>query len=171
MEQQYDGKMCEECGINPANVHITQIMNNETTLFHLCEECAGKKGISISIDQGATPLSEKTAPSDGDTVQDTPDVLCPACGMALSSFQKNGWLGCARCYDSFSDEIERLLVEIQGSATHKGKTCGHTGPKTTIETTDVDQLRRRLRRAIDTEKFEEAARLRDTIRELLAQEQ
>ena len=44
--------MCDECGINPANIHLTQILQNETHVFHLCDECARKKGINISIQDG-----------------------------------------------------------------------------------------------------------------------
>ena len=47
-----DTKLCDECNSNPANVHLTQIVQNEVIVQHLCEECAKHRGISIVIEDG-----------------------------------------------------------------------------------------------------------------------
>ena len=38
--------MCDECGINPANIHLTQILQNETHVFHLCDELPVKRELT-----------------------------------------------------------------------------------------------------------------------------
>ncbi len=148
-------KICDECGMNPANVHLTQIMQNETQVFHLCEDCARKKGISISVSEGAEEEGEKT------DVLEEEDVVCSGCGLKLSEFRAKGWLGCAHCYDAFAQQIEKLLVQVHGAAVHKGKkyVCA-------VEESgkgDIERLRHDLDAAIRNEQFEQAAAIRDAI--------
>ena len=152
-------KMCDECGANPANIHLTQIMQNETQVFHLCEECARKKGISINV-QGELETNgfeqEKSI---------EPDKQCAHCGLKYSDFRAKGWLGCSDCYGAFENEIDELLVQVHGSSTHKGKrysgqirTAGLSG--------EIKRLRQELAIAIKNEAFEQAAMLRDAIHNL-----
>lgn len=160
MEQDISGKMCDECSQNPANVHVTQIANNETTVFHLCEQCAKKKGISISIEGLEGVVGQQ---SGADAVA---DKECPHCKTRLSAFREKGWLGCAACYQAFGEEIDRILVQVHGSAIHQGKR--YTKRATTRSgKPSVKQLRTELENAIKNEDFEQAALLRDTINGLL----
>ena len=41
--------MCERCGKNEANVHITKNINGQITEMNLCSECANKSGDMISF--------------------------------------------------------------------------------------------------------------------------
>ena len=36
-------KLCEECGVNPAEVVVTTVVNGESTTRHLCRECLKKE--------------------------------------------------------------------------------------------------------------------------------
>lgn len=168
-----DMKICDECKINLANIHLTQIVDDEVSVSHLCEKCAQSKGISIVIEQvseGEVALPESIP---GKVLQNivkkTPekekDLLCTNCGMTLSDFREKGWLGCASCYASFEKEIESLLVQVHGDSNHKGK----------IYETDVSKrdkkinersLRTELDNAIKSEEFELAAIIRDKINNL-----
>jgi protein arginine kinase activator len=151
-------QMCDNCGKNPANIHLTQIVNNETTMFHFCEECAEKKGISISLGDAvpAVKVPEKIEK----------DVECPNCKMKLSEFKAKGWLGCAECYNAFFDEIEQLFKQVHGASTHKGKM--YTRRMVTKKRVSIKQLRAELDTAIKSEQFELAAELRDAINSLTA---
>jgi len=152
--------MCDECGKNPANIHVTQITNSETTLHHLCEECAKKKGIAITIEDGVKLEAPQHAPAPA-----APEIVCPQCGLKLSEFRESGWLGCAGCYASFSEQVGEMLVQMHGTGTHQGKRYegkvrprkGRVGLKT---------LKTLLENAVRNEDFERAAQLRDTIRSL-----
>ena len=53
-----DTKLCDECNCKPANVHLTQIIQNEVIVQHLCEECARHRGISIVIEDGHLSLPQ-----------------------------------------------------------------------------------------------------------------
>jgi protein arginine kinase activator len=146
-----------------ANVHVTQILNNETTVFHLCEECAHKKGISISI---------ADAPSTGKThEQETEsETVCPRCHLTLREFKEKGRLGCAECYGAFAPEVDRLLVQVHGTSVHKGKR--YTEKSVVLHrTTNIKRLRLELDNAIRNEQFELAAELRDAIQSLCSQDE
>jgi protein arginine kinase activator len=150
--------MCEECGKNPANVHLTQISPEGTVVAHLCEECARAKGIAVTIGQ-PPPQAEVKAPE--------ADVACPRCGLTYSAFREKGRLGCAECYRAFGEQIDRMLSQMHGSCVHKGKV--YQRPAAAHGTRqDISRLRGELERAIRNEDFEEAAKLRDTISALSA---
>ena len=55
---------CEECGGNEAVVHLTQVVNNEMTVVHLCEVCAAEKGLEASS-APISPLSDFIAQMGG----------------------------------------------------------------------------------------------------------
>jgi protein arginine kinase activator len=153
-------KMCDDCGSNPANVHLTQIVNNETNVFNLCMECARKKGISIQMSEG--PVEEPAAK--------VPEVTCTRCRLSLSEFREKGWLGCPDCYRAFEREIEELLHQMHGAAPYKGKRYSRS-VGTKIDTKDLVRLRHELNNAIRNEQFERAAAIRDRINLMGASEQ
>jgi protein arginine kinase activator len=151
--------LCDECGVNPANIHLTQIMQNETHVFHLCDECARRKGISISVQDENFVEDENSAPQ-------TPDKECSHCGMKLSEYKKSGWLGCPSCYHSFETEIDTLLVQVHGSSIHKGKKYQGVGGSHAASASEIKRLRHELASAIKNEEFEQAAMIRDAIHNL-----
>jgi protein arginine kinase activator len=50
------------------------------------------------------------------------DLTCPHCGTTIVDLNKDGRMGCAHCYDTFRDVIQRALVMLHGSSRHIGKT-------------------------------------------------
>ena len=124
---------------------------------HLCDDCAKKQGIAISLGQPNEPVQNKqTEPLA------VPDTLCPNCGCALSEFKTNGRLGCAQCYATFQNDIDILLTQVHGSTLHKGKLYRKYDAGRT-PATDVNRLRGELNEAIKNENFELAASIRDAI--------
>jgi protein arginine kinase activator len=137
-------------------------MQNQTQVFHLCEECAAKRGISLgeNVDGQAAEVSLEELDE---------EVLCPKCSLKLSEFRSTGRLGCVGCYAAFEAQVTRVLLQVHGSTQHKGKRYGVF--KTTEKSGghSLKQLKNDLNTAIKNEKFEEAAQLRDAIH-LLRQE-
>jgi len=146
-----DQKTCDECGQYPANIHLTQIVGQQTAVMNLCEHCARKKGIDITAAASAAAGDESVAPEK--------DAQCPRCLLKYSEFKKKGRLGCAGCYGAFAKEISELLLQVHGSCTHAGK----RSMARAVESADIGRLRDELRRAIHSENFERAAELRDKI--------
>jgi protein arginine kinase activator len=152
-------KLCDECGINPANIHLTQIMQDETHVAHLCEECARSKGINVSISEEAVePAQQKKNP--------VPDKSCNRCGCTYALFRSKGWLGCSDCYRAFEKEIDELLIQMHGALVHKGKKYGVHAIAPHALGGEMKRLRHELAIAIKNEAFEQAATIRDAIQSI-----
>ncbi len=157
--------LCDICGKNEATVHLTEIINEQMTKLHLCEECAKKKGAEMEEHFGLADLLAGLANLDTpvETMKDK-KVKCSACGMIYSDFKKMGRLGCGQCYESFKTYLAPLLKRIHGSDIHLGKSPEKKARTQKTRKIDIEQLRRRLKRAVELEEFEEAAQLRDEIK-------
>jgi protein arginine kinase activator len=98
------------------------------------------------------------------------DVPCPACGASLRDFRQSGRLGCAVCYEAFESHLRDLLRRLHGSARHEGEAYRPQGlapaPAAAPRGGALEELREKLRRAVEAENFELAAELRDRIRVL-----
>lgn len=155
-------KFCEECGLLPANVVLTQIVEGESRTFHLCEECAANRGIRVSSDEAAVT----SAPADGQTPSAAAagDRDCPSCGKKLSAFRAGGRLGCPSCYEAFRQEVDALLIQMHGACLYRGKRFRDCSAAASPGN-DVARLKAELDEAIRSEDFERAALIRDSIHE------
>jgi len=161
--------LCDICGKNQATVHLTEIIDEQMSELHLCEECARQKSAQMEQQFGLSDLLAGLAEF-GKTPANEEQVLikCPACKLSYADFKKIGRLGCAQCYVAFRKYLAPLLKKIHGSIQHLGKSPlgakaasgGPQGPDSSA------QLRLKLQKAIENEEFEEAARLRDQIKNL-----
>ncbi|HEX9727644.1 MAG TPA: UvrB/UvrC motif-containing protein [Gemmatimonadales bacterium] len=164
---------CQQCGLRPAAIHLTQVVDNEVKTLHLCEACASDKGVETEATVAKFPLSDFLASMGKGAASALPagadGEACSFCGGTLQDFRDTGRLGCPRCYDTFEPHLRTLLRRIHGSSRHVGhveRTTGWAGGVAgahPIEETLV-ALRDRLRRAVAAENFELAAELRDQIR-------
>lgn len=163
--------ICQECGMKPASLHFTKIINGEKTEFHLCESCAREKGELIpgtpngfSIHNLLSGLLNFEAPSTG-TGSKPQTLRCEECGLTYSQFSKLGRFGCSSCYNYFSDRLDPLFKRVHGNTTHAGKVPKRSGGLIQYKR-DIDQLKKEMTGKIEKEEFEQAAKIRDRIREL-----
>jgi len=159
---------CDICHKNQATVHLTEIIDEQMSELHLCEECARKKSQDMEQQFGLSDLLAGMADFEkpkGEAVSAVQAVKCPNCSLTFSDFKKIGRLGCGECYNAFRRYIGPLLKRIHGSIQHTGKSPIKTG-RSAKKKNDIQELRNRLNSAIETEAFEEAARIRDQIKEL-----
>ena len=75
-------------------------------------------------------------------------------------------MGCARCYGAFEPQLRDLLQRVHGATRHMGRQYGPPAPEQLQRASTVIELREQLRRAIELEQFEQAARLRDQLKEV-----
>ncbi|OMD99626.1 hypothetical protein BSK64_25710 [Paenibacillus odorifer] len=165
---------CQECGVKPATLHFTKIVNGEKTEFHICESCAREKGELIpgtaggfsihSLLSGLLDLEgagkEKTA-----ATKTTQSLQCENCGMTYSQFSKLGRFGCSSCYKYFNSALDPLFKRVHGSTSHVGKIPKRAGAQIVFKR-QIDELKLELQQSIAQEEFETAAELRDQIRQL-----
>lgn len=162
-------RVCDRpnCG-NQAHVHLTEVVDNEMSTQYLCKSCAEEKGLNPAPGQGAAVAEFLEQLTQGDEVDEAAVVSepCTFCGLSLDGFRESGRLGCPHCYTTFEPGLRRLLNRIHGAARHAGKVYLPPDPAAAERDRRLDDLRRRLQSAVDTEDFERAATLRDQIREL-----
>jgi len=158
--------LCDSCRERDAVIQVTQVTEPPLKQLNLCEKCAAERGIETQLTVPKQPLTDfilavqqKTLPaSEADALK------CAFCGGTLRDFKNTGRLGCAYCYGAFESNLRDLLRRVHGNSRHQGK--GYAPPAAAVEegATVLAELRDRLKRAIDQEQFEEAAKLRDQIK-------
>lgn len=156
---------CQKC-TKAATLHITEILTEEQIEeLHLCEDCAQKY---LYEPQAAGKSSGKVSSSQHGEESDEPAVMnreCLFCGTKFVDFRNSGRLGCPHDYQEFRDELLPLLENIHGETKHCGKTPRRL-PQNKKTQAELVQLRKQLMQAVNKEAYEDAARLRDRIRQI-----
>ena len=163
--------LCDICNKNQATVHLTEIVDDQMTELHLCEECARQKSTQMEQQFGLSDLLAGMAEFEKPAAEkEVMSIKCPSCKLSYADFKKIGRLGCGDCYVTFRKYLGPLLKKIHGSNQHAGKTPlkEAQAPK---KRSDLQDLRYKLQKAIEAEAFEEAAAIRDQIRELEKKQQ
>jgi protein arginine kinase activator len=157
--------VCDVCKEGDAVVQLTQIEGTGVRLLHLCERCAAERGVETSSST-AKPQITDFLQSVHQAMQATQGdaARCAFCSATFRDFRSTGRLGCAHCYDAFEKSMRDLLRRVHGSSQHVGR---RYEPPATAELPDggtANELRDRLKRAIEAEQFELAADIRDRLR-------
>lgn len=178
--------LCERCKKNQATMRLTRVVNNKKSVINLCADCARETGnqFPTAMDGIGSILSGLMGL---DTLWSTSQIpsaktvkKCPVCGMTQAQISQEGKLGCSECYITFIDEMRPLLRKIHGNCLHHGSipqgdgsapvTLPSDDEKTgkMAETTqsELETLQRQMKDAIAREDFEQAAALRDQIKQI-----
>lgn len=153
---------CHFCG-QPATIHYTSLIGKKKVEQHLCEGCAREKGVLSEGPATSAPLNLQALVQmvlGQHSTADTSGLKCPECGLKYAQFRAEGRLGCPHDYDAFGEVLRPLLDRIHRDTTHRGKV-----PKALAGRGELAELRRRLAEAVDAERYEDAAHLRDMIRQ------
>lgn len=158
------GAVCQHCGENPATIHFTDIKDDERVELHVCEECAAAQGITNESGLPGALVGMVMAATRGASAS---SLQCPHCGMTWREFRKRGRLGCPHDYEVFESVLVPLLANMhQGADRHVGRLPHGHGPESINRGERLMDLRRQLTTAVEAERYEQAARLRDEIRTL-----
>jgi len=156
---------CESCEEREATVHYTEIDGEKKREIHLCEECYRQKLTPV---QKAADFAELLKGVFQGVIQQegaATSAICPTCGISLAEFRAAGRFGCPHDYRVFGDAVSALIEKLQHGNRHVGKVPSRAGDALGRENTLI-RLRRELERAVQREEFEQAAALRDQIRDL-----
>ncbi len=141
---------CELCGKNEAFVRITGSINEKEISLGLCHGCAADNKVDAAA-LSQTTLSkflehyaEFCRELKGDLVIE--HEKCPECGLSREELAADRSLGCARCAAVFREQAPAAQPEPSRES--------------------VPKLQRQLKKAVAREAYEEAAVLRDRIRDL-----
>src|SRR5262249_1267666 len=160
---------CQFCS-NPANVHLTDIVGGKKKETHLCQRCAEEQKL-VQKEELNLPaiLQALIGHHAGPLTDELSKLVCPACGIRYMEFRNQRRLGCPHDYTVFRTGLEPLLQRIHRAGRHKGK-VPRRRPVSPARQVELVELRRRLQDAVTAEAYEDAARLRDLLREKEAAE-
>lgn len=161
---------CDSCQTEGASVFFSQLIEGKLKKVNLCKACAENKGVT---DPTGFALADMLQGMGQETVTEKRvapgERVCDACGFTQSDFKKTGRFGCAHCYEVFSEGLENLLEAMHKKTQHRGKVpTRHMASRARHER--LGELRTRLEAAVASEDYEAAARLRDDISQIEAEE-
>ena len=170
---------CDICAKKKATVHLTEIVDEQMSEMHLCEECARQKSTQMEQQFGLADLLaglSDTTKTPASKESEKSVLKCSRCELPYEDFRKFGRLGCGECYTSFKEHLTGLLRKIHGSNKYMGKTpstfkeskkaVASEGAVVLLPSDVLSDLKHQLQSAIAAEDFEKAALIRDKIRAL-----
>lgn len=168
--------LCEKCKKNKAVTLIRQSINGVQTEIHLCENCAAQisekfeneygkffSDFGFGIDSMLGSIFGQEFLPEGIISDQT--ERCPMCGMTLSAIRKSGNAGCGKCYETFRNQLMPFIQRIHGKTVHNGKVPSSVEGKISVKN-QINELEVKLKKAIETQEFENAAQFRDEIKKL-----
>lgn len=118
-------------------------------------------------------------------------LQCKTCGTTYEEFINDGSFGCEDCYQTFKEPIDRLLKKLHGTSTHLGRKPGveakpivdkvstkeekgkvgkenkkADSKKKESKEEKITRLEKELDKAIRDERYEDAAKIRDELKEM-----
>jgi protein arginine kinase activator len=159
--------LCDNCGADSETYLILQ--EEPAHERKLCRDCAERLGyLGSYAEAGASAAREATggrpnaslAPMDE---ADNEEKICARCGLSASTLTREGRLGCALCVTVFRRELAGLWRRGARTQPYVGK-----APGSSAGSGRARRLHEALANAIQNEDFEQAATLRDRLRELEA---
>lgn len=175
--------LCEKCKKRTATVFYNENINGKSRSYSLCGDCASKlreKGdlqdITSMVGSFADPFSALHNDLFGGFFgipkahAVSAEKRCSECGSSYASIAESGRVGCPACYETFRDELSRMIQSVHGTTTHTGKApARHRAMRERAE--QLEKLKQELQVAIGKEDFERAAQLRDEMRRIQSQDE
>jgi protein arginine kinase activator len=154
---------CQNCS-NPATVHLTDFYQKQKKELHLCQACADQQQLVKHKELNLPAILESVIGQHvGALNSELARLTCPRCGIKYMEFRAEGRLGCPHDYDVFRVGLTPMLEQIHRSTRHVGKAPRRRADPNRLA--ELVELRHHLQQAVETEAYEEAARLRDLIRQ------
>lgn len=171
---------CHVCGVNDATIHYAQVINGKKTTKRYCESCYQKSsaaapltGFELSSILEQNPVAKATADLGlkliaqwlTSSTSKMSLVRCPKCGVTGEDLQKRGLVGCGHDYEVFGQDLLPLIERLHGKTRHVGK-APSVGHELAAREERRKELKAKLDAAVREERYEEAARYRDTLKDL-----
>jgi protein arginine kinase activator len=145
-------------------VIYTEVIGKSINRVAMCDECPVLRQ-KLRGGGKATVVSGEASAS----------LVCGGCGLTLDEVRMGASLGCPLCYDIFNDEVSRELVQLErippryhlqkkGEPLHVGRSPGQQ--QEIDPSLKLLALQQALHETLGREDYEQAALLRDQIREL-----
>lgn len=158
--------LCQKCNKKQAMVYYNKVLNGKKTEIYLCEDCMKEYpelsfefDIPLSINSILSSLGYET----NEILKN--EKICPKCNSTRSEIKESGKFGCSKCYEIFKNDVNSIIEKVHGCTEHIGKAPRRSFYYINIKS-EISKLKGELNLAVINEEFEEAAILRDKVREL-----
>ncbi len=162
---------CDFCD-KKATVFLTQLVEGQMKKVCLCDNCAKERGVTDPTGFSLADLLLGGLPGGPGTVTTTASAVtpgngkkCVTCGFTLDDLKRVRRFGCSDCYATFSEEVGQMVRGMHKGTSHIGKVPEGL-MAIQFRHQRIEELRSRLEQAITSESYEEAAGIRDEIRNL-----
>lgn len=145
--------LCQRCKRREATGYMERTINGVKTRIYVCPECFREAQAEMfsSLDNFGL-FSGLAGQNDR--------ARCPKCGTTLREISETCFVGCPYCYTELSEQIKPIIRNIQSAAMHIG-----TGPDAGANADEISRLKAEIGRAVESENYELAIKLRQRLRE------
>lgn len=171
---------CSHCNNNEANTHIRKTVNGKTQEMYLCSECAKELGVMDEFNFEPFTMDSFFGNLLGAGASALNSLAgidrCNYCGSSLNDIINSGRTGCSNCYTKFEDRLIPSIEKLHGRTKHIGKNVTYTYEQDSknddgkadpsSKMSETDKLKAELKAAIQEQRFEDAAIIRDKIKDL-----
>jgi protein arginine kinase activator len=163
---------CDFCD-KKATVFLTQLIEGQMKKVCLCDPCAKERGVTdptgfslADVLLGGVPVGAgQITPGKPPHAVAGGGRKCATCGFTLEDLRRVRRFGCSDCYSTFSEEVGQMVRGMHKGTSHIGKVPAGLMAMQVLHQR-LEELRSRLDQAIASESYEEAAGIRDEIRNL-----
>ena len=160
---------CEKCQKNEATVFYRENINGKEEKYHLCPKCASElekeSGTAFQNFFAGDLLGSVFAPISRRSEVSAENEKCSLCGCTFSFIQKNGKVGCPKCYDTFREPVKVTLRQIHQNSKHTGKIPAGSAQELKLKK-KYEELKLALSQAVKEEDYEKAAKLHKELKAL-----
>nr|MCH9811696.1 UvrB/UvrC motif-containing protein [bacterium] len=159
---------CSKCK-RKAEIYYKEMENGNVNSFKMCKSCP--------MLQSKLYTSERTEKKEKeDSVFEPQKASCPVCGLTADEFTITLTLGCDTCAETFNDILSKELLSqdivpttVRNSKELEGYHFGNVPKNRSAPefAKNIETLHLALNEAVESERFEEAATLRDQIQKHL----
>ena len=171
--------LCDICKKEEACIHIEKHDGTQKGTYHICQTCADLQGFTpenLQNNKTIEKLFRHLEKALKGTLSLDQSENCPTCKTSLSTYQRDGILGCSDCYTTFHGQLVSDMQKLHPALKHLGKL-----PKQNLELnfqakqemvaddfvdTPLEELEKKLQYCIKEEDYEKAAQIRDQIAEI-----
>ena len=156
---------CQSCGKKEATVRYYEDINGAKQELHFCEDCAKKFGFE-NFSEMFSPIFTSIPDF---FIEEKKEDKCNKCGYTFENYLKTGFFGCPNCYEAFNDNLDELFMKLHGKTRHvekNSKKLKESAKKKLTKEEEIAILKGKLADLVKNEEYEEAAVLRDKIKEM-----
>lgn len=151
---------CEICKVKKADIRYVSNNHGVLSEHYLCYECNRQREDEMRNEAFSIGASLFSAITGGLFSSDNGarGAVCRRCGTTSDEFLRSGYVGCGECYKAFEPVMTQTIRRLQHDTSHKGKTPYGENSAVSFEAT-IENLRRQMNKAVETEDYERAEKL------------